>query len=343
MLLYLHGWVLRAAPLSYDDPSKQFLLVLLPPPPPPPPPANASAARAAAGRARARSTFLTDRRDGALLARRRRARRPLDDPRLRGGAWRTAAARTSSWRLPRLADHDCPHWAPALHRRRASPRWAWVAAVAFGQCDGVCESRALVRLPRAARRTAASAARCASAPSRAPPSLPSRQGARTAAEIFGGVRPADLRRLATPADRRAAAAPARGTRWMQTAMLHRTYAPWRMVACLAGAEVRVHLARGRARPRGARTARCRAAPPNRGGVPVVRAPQPDDADAQGTRPSPGRAAWRPATSRCCSSERGATPALQQYVSRRVGRAGSATAVSSVRRRQRSTVTGELLV
>ena len=43
MLLYLHGWVLRAALLSYDDPSKQFS-VPMPPPPPPPPPANASAA-----------------------------------------------------------------------------------------------------------------------------------------------------------------------------------------------------------------------------------------------------------------------------------------------------------
>jgi len=241
MLLYLHGWVLRAAPLSYDDPSKQFLLVPLPPPPPPPPPANASAAPPP--RAAPATFHLLDRATRRVLFWRDDVVRvaPLDDPRLRGGgAGRNGGGAYGAWRLRRLADHDCPHWAPALHRRNQStPRWAVrVAAVAFGQCDGVCESGPIVRSfaalldPHrrltAVRRASVCAVACAAAAA-------VRGGAKNP---FGGevaALPGCLCDASPPrADCgcRAAAAPAPRYSLDATPMLHRTYAPWRMVATL---------------------------------------------------------------------------------------------------------------
>lgn len=116
-LLYLREWVLRAAPLSYDDSRRQFELR----------PAGSDA------------FFLVDRNTQRMLywADNVIRVRPFDEHEPR-----------RAWKLRRMSDTDCPHWASISHRGGNASAREWAvsaAAVARGECAAACEGSRLVR------------------------------------------------------------------------------------------------------------------------------------------------------------------------------------------------------
>ena len=156
-LLYNEGWLLRAAPLSMAEhlhsrrterlPSRRNerlhsrRLRLIPVAPPYEP--NASAVMSAAAAADdtravvgAPSFWLVDHSTGRMLYWADtvvRVRPLVRDPNL-------------GWRLRRLSDSACPHWASAgLRRNQTSREWARrLVHTARGECAGECPTSALV-------------------------------------------------------------------------------------------------------------------------------------------------------------------------------------------------------
>jgi len=168
-LLYNEGWLLRAAPLSTADmaehlhsrrterrpsrrterlPSRRLQLLPVAPPFEPNASAVVSAAAAAAAGTRAvvgavtgavvgaPSFWLVDHSTGRMLY------------------WADAVVRVRplvrdpnmGWRLRRLSDEACPHWASAgLRRNQTSREWARrLVHTARGECAGECPTSALV-------------------------------------------------------------------------------------------------------------------------------------------------------------------------------------------------------
>ena len=161
-LLYNRDWVLRATPLDGEQLSPARRLVFVPVPVTPAdhtlnppvsrkPAANAGGdgddgvnaadharAREARGHNRAPSFWLVDPSTGRLLYWR--------DDVIRVRPWHDRDP-SAAWRLRRLSDDECPHWASVSVRANASDmQWALrVAKVARGECTAGCERGPLVR------------------------------------------------------------------------------------------------------------------------------------------------------------------------------------------------------
>ena len=140
-LLYNRDWVLRAAPLTGEHLSdaKRFLFVPVPPADEPEgrqqSPSDGNAAAAAAP-----SFWLVDPSTQRLLYWR--------DDVIRVRPWRDRDP-SASWRLRRLSDDECPHWASVNNRgghNVSDLQWALeVAKTARGECTRGCEAGPLVR------------------------------------------------------------------------------------------------------------------------------------------------------------------------------------------------------
>ncbi|KAL3924530.1 MAG: hypothetical protein SGPRY_003890, partial [Prymnesium sp.] len=112
-LLYLRQWVLRAAPLSFADEKKLFVLI-------PASPKSESVP----------SFYLVDRSSSKMLYWRE------DVIRVRPFRREGAAA----WRLRRVSDSECPQWQGVIERGNLSAlQWAArIARVALGECGEEC-------------------------------------------------------------------------------------------------------------------------------------------------------------------------------------------------------------
>ncbi|KAL1503035.1 hypothetical protein AB1Y20_011104 [Prymnesium parvum] len=119
-LLYLRDWVLRAMPLAFTDEKRMFVLV----------PANPKPGEPS-------SFYLVDRASGRMLYWRDdvvRVRPFRRDP-------------SASWRLQRVSDSECPHWADVLSRgNQSAAHWAVrIAEVVLGECDASCMQTARLK------------------------------------------------------------------------------------------------------------------------------------------------------------------------------------------------------